>query len=170
MSVDHCSRYTLGLDLRHVTGNTGAALASRPVMRMLFQGGGVRTIWRVRAMAIEANLIGGLSQLRIVAGTMRIVTRGTADFMPVHDALRKIVALHSILARSAVGKIVKVGLTQCAVLQLPIVSQWLSNRVTNWPVVVFALNRIVQRPSLGVALDTGVGVCQRIHPARVEDI
>lgn len=168
--MDHCSRHALGLDLRHVTGNTGAALASRPVMGVLFQGGGMRTIWRVGAMAIQANLIDGFSQLRIVAGTVRIVTRGTGDFMPVHDALHKIVTLHSILARGAVGKIVEVGLTECAVLQLPIVSQWLSYRVTNRPVVVFALNRIVQRPSLGVALDTGVGVCLRIHPARVENI
>ena len=59
---------------------------------------------------------------------MDIVTGRTSDSMPVHDTLSEIVALHTILVCRAVGKVIKRGLTQCTVFELPEVSLALALR------------------------------------------
>src|ERR1700731_3016452 len=49
-----------GGDFRHVTGDATAAGGTFFVVRVLFEGGGARTIERKRAVAVQADLIAGL--------------------------------------------------------------------------------------------------------------
>ena len=52
---------TLGFDLRHVTGHALASCAAGFVVRMFLDSGGARTIRRLWAVTIQADLIGRLS-------------------------------------------------------------------------------------------------------------
>ena len=95
-------------DLRHMAGNALGSGAAVFMMRVFFEGGGVGSIRGRRAVAVEADLVRGFSQLRVVLRAMHIVAGGTGDSTPVHDALHKVIALHAVLVRGAVGKIVKI--------------------------------------------------------------
>jgi hypothetical protein len=123
VGVDESARDTFRLNFRHMARYALTARTTGFVLRVLFQGGRVRAVRRRRAVTIETNPIGWLSQLSIVRRTMRIVTGGACDSMPVHHTLHKIVSLHSVLARRAVRKIVERGLAECAVLQFPEILQ-----------------------------------------------
>ena len=74
-------------------------------------------------MTIQANLISRLSQLRVVRRAMHVVAGGAGNPVAIHYALREVVSLHAILVRRAVGEIIKGGLPQSAVFQLPVVGQ-----------------------------------------------
>src|SRR5579859_7877632 len=62
------------LDLGHVAGNALVTGTVRFVMRVRFDCRCVRTNRRIRAMAVEADVLGRLPQDRIVLGAMHIVT------------------------------------------------------------------------------------------------
>ena len=121
-------------------------------------------------VAIQANLIRRLAQLRIIVGAMHIVARSAGNTMPVHHALRKVVALHPVLVCSAVGKEVESGLTQLAVFQLPVVLQPQADVVTDRPIVIFPIDRVRQRLSLRVALDAGIVSGHAIHFRRIQNV
>jgi len=55
-------------------------------------------------MAVEANLIGWLPELRIIAGAVDVMARKAGYPVAIHDTLHKIIALHPVLVRGAVGK------------------------------------------------------------------
>ena len=83
----------------------------------------MRTVRGRRSVAVQANLIRGLSQLDIVFRAVHVMTRRASDSVPIHDALRKVVALHAILMGGAVRKEIERGFAQRAVLELPVVLQ-----------------------------------------------
>jgi hypothetical protein len=124
VGMHECPGHTLGFNSRHMTGDALVSRASFLMVRMLLESSSVRAVRARRAVTIQANLLCGLSELSIVGGPMYIVTRGTGNAAAVHHALRKVVSLHAILVRRAVGKIVEGGLSKRAVLQLPIVASF----------------------------------------------
>jgi hypothetical protein len=91
-------------------------------------------------MAIQANLIGRLPELCVIAGAVDVMARETGYPVAIHDALRKIIALHSILVRGAIGEEQEVGLPQCAVFELPEILKARTDLVTDRPIVIFPLN------------------------------
>ena len=78
-------------------------------MGVLFDGGGAGTVWRQRPVAVEAEFVGGFDKLRVIIGSVHIVTTEACDAAPIHDALHEIVALHPVLVGGAVGEVVEVG-------------------------------------------------------------
>jgi len=118
-----CSGNPLGLNRRHVTRHALASPAALFVMGVPIDCGRVRTIGCRWAVAIQANLVGRFSELGVVRGAVNVVTGVTSNSATVHDALRKVISLHPVLVRRAVGEIIEGRLTQGAVLQLPEVLQ-----------------------------------------------
>ena len=66
-----------------------------------------------------------------------------AELAVIHVALHKVIALHAILVRRAVGKVVKGGFTQLAVFQLPVILQPQADVVADGPVVILPLDRVL---------------------------
>ena len=93
-------------------------------------------------MAVEADPVGRLSQLSVVGGAVGIMARGTGDTTPVHDALRRVVPLHTVLVGRAVGKIIEVGLAQSAVFVSPEIGSFEAHVVADWPIVVLPFDRL----------------------------
>ena len=60
-------------------------------------------------MTVQAELIDGLSELRITSSAMDIMTVETGYSAPVHHALNEIVALHAVLMSRAIGVVQEVG-------------------------------------------------------------
>src|SRR5215469_4931530 len=99
---------------------------------------------------------------------MDVVATEAPDASAVHQALNKIVALHPVLMRSAVGKIVEVGFPQLASLEFPVVLQVESHLKAHGPVIMLALDRILERPSLRMTLDTHVVAVHVIQARRID--
>ena len=123
VSVNERAGHAFGFDPRHMAGHALVSGAARFVMGVLFEGGRMRTVGGRRTMTIEADFSRRLSQLSIVLCAMGVVTGGTGNSVPIHDALHKIVALHAVLVRGAVREIVERGLTKGTVFKLPEVLQ-----------------------------------------------
>lgn len=119
MRVNVCPGHSLGFNRRHVACHALAPGASLLVVRMLFERGRVRPIGRARAVAIKANLVRRLYELRVVLGPVDIVACEAGESAPVHHALHKIVSLHAVLVRGAIGKMSEACLPQRMVLELP---------------------------------------------------
>ncbi len=74
-------------------------------------------------MTIQAKLVRGLSQLRVVACAVRIVAAKACNAAPVHHALYKIIPLHAVLVRGGFREVRERGLAQRVLLQLPKILQ-----------------------------------------------
>ena len=74
------------------------------VMRVCFDGRGARAVRRIRAVALQAEHVGRLQQVGIVLRAVNVVATEAGDAVRVHHALHKIVALHAVLVRGAVGE------------------------------------------------------------------
>jgi hypothetical protein len=101
---------------------------------------------------------------------VRVVATEASDAARVHQALHKIVALHAILMRRAVGEMGETGFAQFVLFQLPIVRQLQSRVIAYCPVVILALDGIGERLALGMALDASVIGLDEILPRRIENI
>jgi hypothetical protein len=158
------------LDLRHMAIHALAARRTRLVMRMRFDRHRSRTIRRIRVMAFETQHIRGLQQIGIVFGAMHVMATEAAHPMRIHRALHEIIALHPVLVRGAIGEMRECRLAQLVLFQLPEVLQLATYVETHRPVIVFPLNRIVQRLSLRMALDTGIVRLNGIEAGRIDNV
>ena len=113
--------YAFRLDPRHVASYALAAGAAILVMCVFLQSCGMRAVRGVRAMTIEANLVGRLAELRIVISAVDIVTGSAGHAMSVHHALYKVIALHPVLVCGAVSEIEEICLSKRGAIELPIV-------------------------------------------------
>src|SRR6185437_483214 len=170
MGMHKCPRSSLRFDLWHVAGDTLAAWRAGLMVCVLLKGGGVGTVRRQGAVAVQAYPIGGLSQLCIVRRPVNIVTTGAGDVVPVHDALHKVVALHAVFMGRTIWEIVEGLLAQRVILQFPEVIQLQANLIADRPVVILALNWIRQGLSLRVALDAVVVGCDIVHVRGIQDV
>lgn len=106
-------------DFRHMTGNAAASGGPFLVMGMLFDCSCPWAIQRKWTMAIHTQLIRRLSQLRVVAGAVRIMAAEAGHSAAIHHALYKIVSLHPVLVGRAVGVMRECRLAERVLLQLP---------------------------------------------------
>lgn len=108
MCMHECVRRTFGLNLRHVTSDTLASGRILLVVRVLLQGDGAGSVGRKGTVTVQAEFIRRLDELCIVVGSVYVVTTEAGNPAPIHDALHKIVPLHSIFVRGAISKVVEV--------------------------------------------------------------
>ena len=125
-------------------------------MRVLLNGSGVGSVRRFRAVTLQAYDIRRLDQVGIVWSTVNVVATGARDAVRVHDAGHKIVALHAVLVRRAVGKVSERGLARFVLFEFPVILEIRADVKTDGPVVVFAFDRIAEGLALGMALDADV--------------
>ena len=83
----------------------------------------VRTVRRLRTVALKAHHVGRLQQVRIVVGAVHVVAAVAAHAVRVHDALHEIIALHAILVRGAVGEMRERLFAEFVLFQLPEILQ-----------------------------------------------
>ena len=101
---------------------------------------------------------------------MHVVATETCHAMGVHGALDKIVALHPVLVRGAVGKMRKGLLTGLMLFKFPKIFEVEAHLEAYRPIVVFSLNGIGQRLPLRVTLDAYVGGLNRIQAGGIRDV
>ncbi len=94
----------LRFDFWHVAADTLIARAARPVVSVRLNRGRVRAVRRVGAVTFEAHHISWFQEVRIVFRSVRVVAAIAADAVCVHGALNKIVALHPVFVRRAIGE------------------------------------------------------------------
>ena len=136
--LDICDcRFNLG----HVARNALAPRRAVFVMRVLLQSSCPRTIERHRAVAIQAELLGRLSELRVVIRAVYVVATEAGNPVLVHHALHEIIPLHPILMRCAVRKVRKGQLAEGVLFQLPEILQMESRPKADGPIIVFSLDR-----------------------------
>ena len=111
------------LDLRHVAGYALTTRAAVLVVGVLLHGGYVWTVGRRCTVAVEADLVYGLTKLRIVFSAMYIMARCTGDALLVHHTLHEVIALHSVFVSGPVSKMSERCLPQCVIFESPVVRQ-----------------------------------------------
>src|SRR5580704_572711 len=114
-------------------------------MRVLFDSRCARSVARAWLVAVETNLIDGLTELGVVARAVDVVAIEAGYTAAVHDALDEIVALHAVFVRGAVRKMSEALLAELVVFELPVILQFLANVIADWPVVVTTLDWTRQR-------------------------
>ena len=102
MRMNIRARDPFAFNLWHMAGNALAPRTAVFVMGVFFERGRARAIRRRRAMTLQADLVRRLDELRAVRCAMYIVAGGTANSVPIHDALHKVVALHAVFVGRAV--------------------------------------------------------------------
>jgi hypothetical protein len=90
ISVIVCSIFGIWQDT-HSAGAVGL------MMRVSFDGRGMRTVRGRRAMATQAELVHGLDQVSVIAGPMNVMTIEACYAAAVHDALNEVISLHAVL-------------------------------------------------------------------------
>ena len=106
------------------------------------------TIERHGSVAIEAEFVDGLSKLGVVLRAVYVVAIEAGDSAPVHHALHKIIALHSVFVSSAISEVRECSLAQFVFFERPKVCQLESYTVAHRPIKVRALNRTSRWSSL----------------------
>jgi hypothetical protein len=78
-------------DLRHMAGHAFPDGAVGLMMRVSFDGRGMRTVRGRRTMATQTELVHGLDQVSVVAGPMNVMTiemEYALDITPVEERLK----------------------------------------------------------------------------------
>lgn len=115
MAADIHITKSLG-NFRHVTGNALAAGTGRRVMRMRFNGGSVRPVRRIGAVAVEAQAAGWFAQIGGEFRAVDIVAGEARHAVSIHLAGDKIISLHPVLMGGAIGEMSESRLAQLVFL------------------------------------------------------
>ena len=121
--------------------------------------------WHCRHISLPGNF-SSASCVRAV----RIVARVAADPFLVHPALDEIISLHPVLVRGSVWPVRKGRLSEAMRFEIPGRTQPITGLITHGPVVVPALDRILARTALRVALDADIVRPHIVKAARVDDV
>ena len=121
MGADEGCGNSFGLDLRHVAGDALATGAATLVVRMLFKGRGARAVRGERAMTIETEFVGRLSQLCVVVRAVNVMAGKTGYAASVHNALHEVVALHAIFVGGAIGQMGERRFAESVLFELPVI-------------------------------------------------
>jgi len=157
-------------DCRHMTRGADIPRAVRGVMRVLFDGGGMRSVLRVGAVAGQADGVSRLAQHRLVVGAVWIVATETGDPARVHEALNEVIALHAVLVRGSVGKMREACFAELVIFESPKVRKVQSDVKADRPVVVLAVDRIGQGTPLRMTLDANIGRLNNVQASWIHDI
>ena len=74
-------------------------------------------------MALQAQHLGRHQEVRIVARAVDVVAHVATHTVRVHLALYKIVSLHAVLVRGAVGEMSEALFAQGVIFQLPVIAE-----------------------------------------------
>ena len=158
------------LDRRHVAVYAFAAGRTGTMMGVLLKRCRARSIGHSGAVTRKADLVWRKPQFGIIRGAVHVVTTGAGDAAPIHDALYEIVALHAILVRCTVRKMSEARLAELVLFELPIILEVESDVESDRPVVVFALDGILKRAALRMALDAAVVGIDVVHARGILNI
>ena len=111
-------------DFRHMACDATAAGGAFFVLGVLFDRGGAGAVQRKWAVAIEAQLVGGFAELRVVIGTVCVMAAEAGDAAAVHQALDEVIALHAVLVCRAIRVVREACLPERELFQLPEIPQF----------------------------------------------
>jgi hypothetical protein len=111
-------------------------------MGMLFESRCPRSVARAGLVAVEANLINWLSQLRVVVRAVHVVAIEAGYAAAIHHALHKIITLHAVFVRRAVCKMREALFAEFVIFELPEIREILTYMVADGPVVITSFHRI----------------------------
>ena len=97
----HENAGNLRLDLWHMAGHACAARRAVLVMRVLRERCLARPVPGAGSVAIEANFVDGLTELRVILRAVHIVAIEAGHPATVHHALHEVVPLHPVFVRGA---------------------------------------------------------------------
>jgi hypothetical protein len=112
-----------GGDSGHVAGDAAAAGGTFFVVGVLFDRGGARAVERERAVAVEADLVAGLAELRVILGAVNVVTAEAGDAAAVHHALHEVISLHAVFVGGAIGEMREGGFAEFVFFELPVIAE-----------------------------------------------
>ena len=92
-------------------------------MRVSLDCRSVRTIGRRRAVTTQTQLVCRLDQVRIVAGSVHIMTTEAGHASAIHKALNEVIPLHPVLVPCSIGEMSEGGFAQFVLFEPPIVFQ-----------------------------------------------
>src|ERR1035438_5419983 len=121
-------------------------------------------------MAFQTKHIRRFQQIGVVLGPVNVMATETSYPARIHYALDKVVSLHPVLVRSAIGKMRERLLAQLVVFELPVVFQVEPGAESHRPVVIAAIDRIVERLPLRMALNAKIRRLDRVEARRVYDV
>lgn len=157
-------------DLRHVAANAFVSWAPWLVVRVRLNARGARSVRRMWAVTVETQHIRWFQQIGIILRAMHIVAAEAAHAVGIHHALYKVIPLHAILMRRAIGEMHEGLLTQTVLFQFPEILKVLSHLKAHRPVVISSAKGIVERLSLRMALDADVRGLHGVQSRGVNDI
>ena len=144
--------------------------APRFVMCVFFNRCRVRPVRRTLGRDIQAHHIGWFDQQMPCFRCREHRGTGAFDSAGVHHALDEVVSLHAVLVGGAIGEMREGCLAQLVLFQFPEVLQLGADVESYRPVVVFSFDRVVQRLSLRMALDTRIVRLHVIETGRIDDV
>ena len=110
-------------NLRHVTGDTIAAGATRQMVGVLLNRRSTGSVRRRRAVAIQAKRTRGFPQKRCIRRSMRVMAGEAGHPVGIHLARDEIVALHSVLMGRAIGKVSEGRFPGLVFLKIPEIAE-----------------------------------------------
>lgn len=158
------------LDFRHVAAYALISGAARFVVGMGLNGGRAGTVGRVRAVALKAQDVGGLQEIRIVFRAVHVMAAEAAHAMGVHQTGNEIIALHPVLMGRAIREVGKRLLAEFMLFQLPEILKGFSGLEANRPIVILSGDGVLERLALRMTLDTDVIGMDKVKARRVHDI
>ena len=171
MRMNHRICRTFRFNRRHVASDALTPRTAVFVVRVFFQCGRSGAVGRHRTVAVQAELVGWFSKLRVVSCSVNVVAVKAGDSAAVHHTLDKIVALHSVFMGCAVWIIKEIRrLAESVILKLPIVCELQSHVIPNRPIVIFPVNRIREGLPLRVTLNAGITGRDVAHMLGINDI
>ena len=133
------------LNLRHVARNAFPAGTAWFMVRMFFDGARVRSVRRTRTVAFEAHHVCRLDQQCLILCAMHIVATETLYAARVHHASDEIIALHAVLVSGSVREIHERLFSELVLFQFPEILQPASHMEADRPIIIFALDWILER-------------------------
>ena len=125
-------------------------------MGVLLDRCGPWAIARAGLVAVQADLVRRLSQLRVIFRAMHVVAIEAGNSAAIHYALREIVTLHAVLVCGSIREVSEGCLTEGVIFELPVIGKVKAYVITDGPIVRFSLDLLGERLPLGVALNAGV--------------
>jgi hypothetical protein len=99
-------------------------------------------------MTVQAEFVHRLSKLRVIPGTVYVMTGCARYSALVHNALHKVVTLHAVLVGGSVGEVEERCLAESVIFKLPVVLEMETDAIADGPIVGFAFDLFLQRLAL----------------------
>jgi len=116
----HIVSFDCLLNVRHVAGDALAPRAVLRVMRVLTDSS-FEARWVLLCVAAETESVPLFNQVGLILIVVDIVAIKTTKLAVVHVALHEVIALHSVLVRGQVGKLIEICRSRLQFFETPMV-------------------------------------------------